>query len=98
VPALPFSPPHRDNFGTTTGVPQDFIGSHKFFYLSRFMFAFYIIAVFFAVCALFTGLLALCSRLGAYMSGLNTAVAALFQTIAAALMTYGSYPIQLKLS
>lgn len=52
------------------------------------MFAFYLIALFFAVVALFAGLLALCSRLGGYLSGLTTAVALFFQTLAAALMTY----------
>lgn len=51
------------------------------------MFAFYLIALFFAVVALFTGLLALCSRLGGYLSGLNTSIALFFQTLAAALMT-----------
>ncbi|KAF2488875.1 SUR7-domain-containing protein [Lophium mytilinum] len=85
VPALPFDPPR--NFGTTMNVPDQFIGTHKFFYLSRFMFAFYLIALFFAVCALFTGLLALCSRLGGYLSALTVSVALFFQTLAAALMT-----------
>ncbi|KAH7057303.1 SUR7/PalI family-domain-containing protein [Macrophomina phaseolina] len=85
VPALPFDPPR--NFDTRTGVPDQFIGTRKFFYLSRFMFAFYLIALFFAAIALFTGLLALCSRLGGYLSGLNTFIALFFQTVTAALMT-----------
>jgi len=85
VPALPFDPPR--NFGTTQGVPDAFLGTHKFYYLSRFMFAFYLIALFFAVIALFTGLLALCSRLGGYLSGFNCMIALFFQTLAAALMT-----------
>jgi hypothetical protein len=51
------------------------------------MFAFYLIALFFAVVALFTGLLALCSRLGGYLSALNTGIALFFQALAAALMT-----------
>jgi len=87
VPALPFNPPGKSNFGTTTGVPDSFVGTHKYYYLSRFMFAFFIIALFFAVCALFTGLLALCTRLGAYMSSLTTFIALFFQALAAALMT-----------
>jgi len=87
VPALPFDPPHRDDFGTTNGVPSGFIGTHKYYYLSRFMFAFYIIALFFSVCALFTSLLALCTRLGSYLSSLNTFLALFFQTLAASLMT-----------
>ncbi|KAF4309839.1 cortical patch protein [Botryosphaeria dothidea] len=85
VPALPFDPPR--NFGTTTGVPDDFVGTRHYFYLSRFMFAFYLIAVFFAAIALLTGLLALCSRLGGYLSGFNTFIALFFQTLTAALMT-----------
>ncbi|KAF2735139.1 SUR7-domain-containing protein [Polyplosphaeria fusca] len=85
VPALPFDPPR--NFGTDTNIPQQFIGTHEYYYLSRFMFAFYLIALFFSVIALFTGLLAVCSRLGGYLSGLNTAIALFFQTLAAALMT-----------
>ncbi|KAF2805249.1 SUR7-domain-containing protein [Mytilinidion resinicola] len=85
VPALPFDPPR--NFGTTTNVPAQFLGTHKFYYLSRFMFAFYLIALFFAACALCTGVLALCSRLGGYLSGLTVSIALFFQTLAAALMT-----------
>lgn len=87
VPALPFSPTHRTNFGTSDGVPEEFIGTNHFFYMSRFMWVFYLMALVFAAIALLTGLLALCSRLGGYLSGLMTAVAALFQLVAAALMT-----------
>ncbi|KAF1947282.1 SUR7-domain-containing protein [Clathrospora elynae] len=85
VPALPFDPPR--NFGTQTGVPQQFIGTHQYYYLSRFMFAFYLIALVFAAIALLSGLLALCSRLGGYLSSMMTAVALFFQTLTAALMT-----------
>ncbi|KAF1958744.1 SUR7-domain-containing protein [Byssothecium circinans] len=85
VPALPFDPPR--NFGTTENIPQPFVSTHRYYYLSRFMFAFYLIALFFAIIALFTGLLAMCSRLGGYMSALTTSVALFFQTITAALMT-----------
>lgn len=87
VPALPFNPPGRSNFDTTTGIPDDFLGTHKYYYLSRFAFAFFLVALVFSVIALFTGLLALCTRLGAYMSSLNTAMALLFQVLGAALMT-----------
>ena len=86
VPALPFDPPR--NFGTESNIPSQFLHTHKFYYLSRFMFAFYLVALFFAVVALFTGLLALFSRLGGYLSGLTTSAALFFQTLAAALMTY----------
>ena len=40
--------------------------THRYYYMSRFMFAFYLIAFFFAHIALLTGLLALFSRLGGY--------------------------------
>lgn len=85
VPALPFDPPR--NFGTQDGVPQQFIGTHTYYYLSRFMFAFFLIALFFAAVALVSGLLALCSRLGGYLSAMTTSVALFFQALAAALMT-----------
>jgi hypothetical protein len=85
VPALPFDPPR--NFGTQQGIPQQFIGTHTYFYLSRFMFAFYLVALFFAAMALISGLLALCSRLGGYLSSLMTSIALFFQTLTAALMT-----------
>jgi len=87
VPALPFNPPGKDNFGTTTGVPDAFVGTHKYYYLSRFAWVFFLIALLFAAIALFTGLLALCTRLGAYISSLTTFVALGFQTLACALMT-----------
>jgi hypothetical protein len=85
TPALPFDPPR--NFGTTNGVPESFIGTHTYYYLSRFMFAFYLIALFFAAIALLTGLLALVSRLGGYISSMTTFIALFFQSLAAALMT-----------
>lgn len=85
VPALPFDP--SLNFGSDEGLPTAFTSGNHYYYLSRFMFAFYLIALFFAVIALFTGLLALCSRLGSYLSGATTFVALFFQALAAALMT-----------
>jgi hypothetical protein len=85
VPALPFDPPR--NFGTQRGVPQQFIGTHQYYYLSRFMFAFYLIALVFGAFALLTGLLALVSRLGGYLSSMTTSIALFFQTLAATLMT-----------
>ncbi|KAF2790121.1 SUR7-domain-containing protein [Melanomma pulvis-pyrius CBS 109.77] len=85
VPALAFDPPR--NFATSDNIPDAFIGTHKFYYLSRFMFAFYLIALVFAVIGLFTGCLALCSRIGGYLSGLTVAIALFFQTLTAALMT-----------
>ena len=85
VPALPFDPPR--NFGSAEGLPTSFIGASKFFYMSRVMFATYLIALFFAVIALFTGMLAMCSRLGSYLSGATCAIAMFFQAVTASLMT-----------
>ncbi|KAF2021905.1 SUR7-domain-containing protein [Aaosphaeria arxii CBS 175.79] len=85
VPALPFDPPR--NFGTRDGIPGRFIGTHKYYYMSRFAFAFFLMALVFSAIALFTGLLALCSRLGGYISGLSTGIATFFQAIAASLVT-----------
>lgn len=85
VPALPFDPPR--NFGTRENIPGAFIGTHEYYYLSRFMFAFYLIALFFAAVALLSGLLALFSRLGGYLSSLMTSIALFFQILAASLMT-----------
>ncbi|MCJ1319056.1 hypothetical protein MMC15_004389 [Xylographa vitiligo] len=90
--AYPFDP--QNNFGTTKGVPAAFQGrvleqryTNMFYYLTRFMFAFVLISLFFAVCSLFLGLFALCSRIGSFLSSVTCAVALFFQTIVAALMT-----------
>lgn len=61
----------------------------KHYYLmSRFMFPFILIALFFAVLALFLGLMALCTRIGSYLSSLLTWLAWVFQVITTALMTW----------
>ncbi|EXJ81213.1 hypothetical protein A1O3_07503 [Capronia epimyces CBS 606.96] len=87
-PAFPLDPASHRNFGTTVNVPRSFVRHHGYyFYMTRFMFAFMLIALFFGVFALLTGLLALCTRLGSYLSGLLTTIALFFQTIQAALMT-----------
>jgi len=96
VPALPFDPPR--NFGSTDGIPEQFIGTHTYYYLSRFMFAFFLMALFFAAVALATGALALCSRLGGYLSAMTTLVALFFQALAAALMTYVALPWNMSLA
>lgn len=84
-PAYPFDPP--SNFGTGENVPENFIGTSRYFYLTRFMFAFFLISMFFAVCAFFTGLLSLISRLGGALSGLLALTALFFFSCVAALMT-----------
>lgn len=84
--ALPFDP--VKNFGTQNGVPQHFIHDHSYYYYaSRVAWAFYIIALFFAVMALLGSVFALCSRLAAKMTGFTTLLCVLFQAVAAALMT-----------
>ena len=72
--------------------------THKYYYLTRFLFAFHLIALFFAVCALFLGLLALCSRIGSFLSSFTCSIALFFQTLAASLMTYVLLPLSLSLS
>jgi len=87
-PAFPLDPISHRNFDTRVNVPHNFIKHHDYYYLmTRFMFAFMLIAGFFAALALFTGLLALCTRIGSLLSGLLTSCAAFFQAINAALMT-----------
>ena len=86
-PAFPLDPPSGRNFGTTVDVPKQFLGTNSFFYQTRFMFAFMLIALFFGVFSFFAGMLALCSRIGSYLSGLFAGLALFFQTANAALMT-----------
>lgn len=86
-PAFPLNPPSSRNFGTVTDVPRQFLGTSEYFYLTRFMFALMLIALFFAVCSFFAGMLALCSRIGSYLSGLLGFIALFFQTVQASLMT-----------
>ncbi len=59
----------------------------RYYLLTRFMFAFCIIGLFFAVLALFLGLLALFSRIGSFLSSAMCSVALFFQILTAALMT-----------
>ncbi|KAI4183428.1 MAG: hypothetical protein LQ346_006336 [Caloplaca aetnensis] len=79
-PAYPFDP--NRNFDTTMS-----FGGRKYYLETRFMFAFVIIGLFFAVCALCLGLVALCSRIGSFLSSATCSVALFFQTLTAALMT-----------
>ncbi|KAF8470176.1 SUR7/PalI family-domain-containing protein [Kalaharituber pfeilii] len=63
-------------YGTATGVPQPFLQhQNKFYYLSRFTYAFYIISIFWI-------LLALLASLGATLSTASTGIAALLTAIA----------------
>lgn len=83
--ALPFDPTR--NFGTDQGVPAPLLAGSYYFYLSRFAWVFYLIAVFFAVVAFFLSIFALFARLGAYITGLSAFIAVFFQALAASLMT-----------
>jgi len=84
-PAFPFD--LIANLGTN-GVPQAIANSANFFYyMSRFAFAFYLIALVFAVIAFVLGLLALCSRLGGAISSVFGFLALFFAVAAAALTT-----------
>lgn len=84
-PARPFDPPR--NFDTNTNIPQEFINTNYYYLMTRFMFSFMLIALFFGACSLVTGLLALCTRLGAYISSFFATLAWFFQALNAALMT-----------
>ncbi|KAG5363369.1 Protein SUR7 [Yarrowia sp. B02] len=81
----PFDPVR--NFGTEEGVPQAFIGTHRWYYLTRFAFPFYLISLFFTVVTLFVSLLSLCSRLGSALAISANAISVFFWTIAASLST-----------
>jgi hypothetical protein len=85
--AMPFDPVR--NFGTQTNVPEGLIQHPgQYYYMSRVMWAFYLIALFFAVVALFLSVFAVCSRLAAKFTGLVTIIALIMQAVTAALMTY----------
>lgn len=86
-PAFPLDPPSNRNFNTTTNIPSQFIGTSHFFLMTRFMFPFILIGLFFAVGSLFTGLLALCTRIGSLLSSSLAWIALMFQIICSCLMT-----------
>lgn len=89
TPAFPFDPENKHNFGSTAGVPPQFLDNQNhYYYLSRFAWVFFLLALLFSVFAFLLGGLALCTRVGAYLSSFNTAVALFWQALAASLMTY----------
>lgn len=55
--------------------------------MTRFMFAFILIGLFFAVLSFFLGLLALCTRIGAFLASFMGWIAWVFQVITTSLMT-----------
>ncbi|KAL2223174.1 SUR7/PalI family-domain-containing protein [Thermoascus aurantiacus ATCC 26904] len=86
-PAYPLDPPSHRNFHTKTNIPHQFIGTNHYFLMTRFMFAFILIGLFFAVLSFFLGLLALCTRIGAFLASLMGWIAWVFQVITTSLMT-----------
>ncbi|KAF3069126.1 Protein SUR7 [Daldinia childiae] len=74
--------------------PSSLIGAHGgdttssyFFYMWRFGWVFFLIALVFSVLAFFAGFVACCGRLGSAIAGLGALVALFFHTIAVSLMT-----------
>ncbi|KAL1842781.1 hypothetical protein VTJ49DRAFT_4266 [Mycothermus thermophilus] len=75
-------------------VPDELIGdfgndttSYSYWYMWRFGWVFYLLALFFEVVAFVVGLLALCSRIGSMLAGLVTMIALVFLSVGASLMT-----------
>ncbi|KAF8450099.1 SUR7/PalI family-domain-containing protein [Terfezia claveryi] len=75
-------------FGTSTGVPQPFLRHpNKYYYLSRFTYAFYIITIFFVLLALLLNFLAIVSTLATLVAAIMTGVALLSCAFLACIMT-----------
>jgi hypothetical protein len=86
-PDFPLDPPAASNFNTTINIPHQFIGNNHYYYMTRFIFPFVLIALFFSVISLFTGVLALCTRIGSFLSAVFAWIGWIFQIVASALMT-----------
>jgi len=91
VPALPVGYAWGSE---TTNVPAALLGKHGkgststyYYYMWRFGWVTYLIALVFDVLAFFLGFLAFVGRLGAGLSGLMAAIAAFWMAIAVSLMT-----------
>ena len=81
------------------GAPPALIGgygggttSFSYWYMWRFGWVFFLIALFFETLVWVLGLVALCSRIGSAVTGLLAVVALVFFTVAVSLMTYVSLP------
>ncbi|KAI5846296.1 SUR7/PalI family-domain-containing protein [Morchella snyderi] len=84
--ANPFLP--QRNFNTRANIPADFLNNpDRYFYLSRFLYSFYIIDLGFALMALLAGLLALSSRIGALAAAALSCLSLFFMTFSATIMT-----------
>lgn len=91
VPDLPFG---YAWVGGSAGAPDSLVGgkgkhttSRYYYYMWRFGWVFYLMALVFDVFAFFTSLLAPCSRLASGFSGLMAGIALFWMTLAASLMT-----------
>lgn len=75
-------------FGTSTGVPEPFLRHpDRYFYLSRFTYAFYIITLFWVLLALLLNLVALLSTRATLAAAIVSAIALISCAFLAAIMT-----------
>jgi len=93
-PAYPALPVGYAWSGSPANAPQELIGSYGgettsfyYWYMWRFGWVFYLLALFFMVVAFFSGFLACISRLGSAITGVIALTALLFYTIGVSLMT-----------
>lgn len=78
----------QNTFGTTNGIPSDFIDNRDtYYFLTKIGFAFYIITAGFAVISLFMSLFSCFSRLGGAISAFFGFLALLFVAAASSMMT-----------
>ncbi|KAH8908068.1 hypothetical protein BR93DRAFT_592710 [Coniochaeta sp. PMI_546] len=88
-------PPFGKAWGSNpSNAPDELVGSHggdttssKFFFMWRFGWVFYLLALFFSTITFFAGFLACFGRLGAAISGLMSIISLVFFTVGVSLMT-----------
>jgi len=88
-------PPFGHAWGANpANAPPELAGGHggnttstKFFFMWRFGWVFYLLALFFSTVTFFTGFLACCGRLGAALSGLMCIISLFLYTVGVSLMT-----------
>ncbi|KAI0376110.1 SUR7/PalI family-domain-containing protein [Hypomontagnella monticulosa] len=80
--------------GNPANAPDQLVGSYGgdttsffYYYMWRFGWVFYLIALVFTVLAFFAGFIACCGRLGSAIAGFAAIIALFFHTIAVSLMT-----------
>jgi hypothetical protein len=61
--------------------------SYHYYYMWRFAWVFYLLALFFSTLGLFTGFLACCGRIGAAMATFTALTALFFETLGVSMMT-----------